>query len=707
MTYSGDIEDRISLWMEEEGVAHFPDRMLEETFGHTREMRQTGSSRWRTLPTLRSMGMLAAAGAAAVVIVVVGFVFLRSLPSQPGVGASPTPASSADVRTPFLGIWVSTSDADGGTQTMTVTIAPQALVDIVVTDTIATVCDFTPSTMTAIGSVEGTMLVMPEPDYRCDDGSVPQTASGPPLAEQLRNYALILDSDSDSLSDEFGGLWRRVDAMAPIPEPVDGPTEPVDGPTGAPAIEGSMWPQTSLADVRAAQDLADAGDPAYTWQVDASLVGDAAPWGAEVLDRFLREGLGWEEFEHFDGMAYGEAGSYYTELVFFRCQPGATNPLYPDDPAGGGCAPTIDEFSYETVMLTLERPARRDRSGIWVVTEWQMSEPRDEFSLFEHLYPDFAFRQVQQVAPPTDGEAAELVETFLEARLDGEGAEQYLHLHPGEDPISNAELVPMLLYATTDGDPYERYELERTAAPEWPAGWAEFRTRLFAEDGTVVEQSYAVIRQEDGNLGLLYGYPTTGDSPTTENGQAVSIPYSFMGGRVTFEAVDQWDADRLEPGSDGGGTYGFSVFERDYEGRFELVVDPLPVEGGCEPGSIPSAAAALAQSIGSDPDLEATEPVAVSVGGIDAIQMDVVSAPGASACGEGSGAPRVITDGGDSTWAPGWLNEENGRMRLYLLDLPGAAAEVLAIAISAPASEFERVVDEATRIIDSIEFHTP
>ncbi len=108
MTQQRDIEEHLSLWMEEEGATHFPDRVLEATFGQTRNLRQVGSSRWRTFPMLRSFGMLAAAGAAAVMVVVVGALFLRPLPGQPGVGASP----SANPRTPFVQV-VSYTSPDG------------------------------------------------------------------------------------------------------------------------------------------------------------------------------------------------------------------------------------------------------------------------------------------------------------------------------------------------------------------------------------------------------------------------------------------------------------------------------------------------------------------------------------------------------------------------------------------------------------------
>jgi hypothetical protein len=144
----------------------------------------------------------------------------------------------------------------------------------------------------------------------------------------------------------------------------------------------------------------------------------------------------------------------------------------------------------------------------------------------------------------------------------------------------------------------------------------------------------------------------------------------------------------------------------EYDERVVLVADPLPVETGCEVGPAPADAEALAQSIRTDPDLDVSEPVAVSVGGIEGVRMDVVAAPGASNC-EGEESPGVL--------AATELNDESrlvempvgSRMRLYLVDLPEEiSARILAIAIAAPESRFDQVVEAAAPIVDSVEFHT-
>ena len=127
-----------------------------------------------------------------------------------------------------------------------------------------------------------------------------------------------------------------------------------------------------------------------------------------------------------------------------------------------------------------------------------------------------------------------------------------------------------------------------------------------------------------------------------------------------------------------------------------IATDPLPVETGCENGPAPADAEALARSIMADPDFETIGTVPVRIAGIDGLQMDVVVTRQPNVCYWPVGT-RVRT--GPS--APGW------RMRLYLIDYPGESAQVLTIAVIAPETDFERVLEEATPIVESLEFHTP
>jgi len=598
---------------------------------------------------------------------------------------------NVEPRSPFAGTWVNTADADGGTQTMTVNVSVAGAVDIKVLDDIATVCSGTSSTMTGTGHLEGsTKLVIPSPAYTCDDGTEAKALSGPPLAEQLRNLTFIYHPETDTLSlgSDRGVVWWREGAREVSPAPTIATTTPI-------------WPQSSLEEARKAQELADAGDPNYTWQVDPVLASNEEmasnanlyPWDSEVVERFLREELGWEAWGiGRSGVFAGAPGGPYDEFMLIRCAPGRTNPLYPEMPSDvRGCAPTIDDFRYETVRIDLEQPGRRGPSGIWVVTRWEMLQPVEPHSLYEHLYPHYELGQVEQVAPPSDAEVIALLEAFLGARVDGVGAEQYVHRHPdGWDD----EEAP-ILYATTGGSPYERFEIVRRQGPVWPTGWIEFRLRLFAEDGTVVEQSFIVVRQEDGRLGLMYGLPFETDLfATTENGQPVPVPYRFLDGEVTFAAAPPWNdtiLDRTFTVLGGVGRGSASQFT-----MFAIAADPL-TGSGCEAGPPPADLEALVQSIRSNPELEATAPVAASVGGIHALRMDVV-APGTPQVGDCS--PIVL----DKLWVP----QGDGRMRLYLLDLPeGMSGRILAIAISALDSEFEYVMEAAAPVLDSFEFHTP
>lgn len=617
----------------------------------------------------RAFSLVAVPVAAAGLVLVVS-ILLSSRPT------GPEPAS--DPESPFLGTWV-TADLDGSTPTMILEASTDGVVEIVVVDDYAAVCSGAPSTMIGTGRFEGdSVVVIPAPVLTCDDGSQPEALSGPPLEEQLPNLTFTYDPESDILTDNFGLVWDREGSERPSPDPTA---------TG-------WWPQSSAEEVAEAQERADAGDPDYTWQLDPELDGDAAPWGAEIFARFIEEELGWEEFiGGWDGSGYlsmGAGGGVYQGVAFIRCAPGETNPLshlYADAPPEiRACAPTIDELRYETVSVDVSQPGRRGPEGIWVVDRWEMrqSKSSDPGSLFEILYREFD-GQVEQVVPPSDAEVTALLQAFLRARVDGESAEQYLLREPKESAFEDVP-VP-LLYATTGGAAYERFEIERVQGPVWPSGWTESKVRLFAEGGTVVEQSFVVVRLENGPLGLTYGYPFTDQLPTTENGQTVPLPYSILDGEVTFAAAPPWRYWDQGPTS-------MSLAG----GRNENVViaaDPLSTGAGCEKGPAAADAEALARRIMADPDFETIGTTPVRIAGIDGLQMDVA----------------VVTDDwGVCFWSQLALElqlpPDALRMRLYLINYPGDAAQVLTIAVIAPEEAFEHVLAEATSIVESITIHT-
>ncbi len=450
-----------------------------------------------------------------------------------------------------------------------------------------------------------------------------------------------------------------------------------------PQSSGNAWPQSTLEEVRQAQARADAGDPGYTWQVDPQLSSEEAWWGylerqgAKVVQRFLREELGWDH-ALFWGFATGDgpgaADGAIRGIVYLRCAPGKTNPLYPIAGKVLGadrCAPTIDDLRYETVILDLIQLDRRGPTGIWVV-----SRPLT-------IPPYFAQADPRVV----EKEATARLQDFLKARVQGRGAEGFGSV---TQSWHTSQELP-LLYATTSGAPYERFEIERVDGPNWPGGNMEFKVRLFAAGGaTVVEERVRVI-VDGGQVELGY-LPVA----TTENGQPVPVLYAWFDGTTTARAAYPW-AEYTDFAN------GLAL-NKNWDERFNLVGNPWPVETGCEPGQAPADAEALARAIRSDPDFETTAPVTVRVGGIEALRMDVITAPGASVC-EAYPAQMVLQPDGANDHS-GLALKEGGRMRLYLLNLPkGSATRILALAIVAPVARFESVIKAAAPILDSIKFH--
>jgi hypothetical protein len=574
---------------------------------------------------------------------------------------------AGDPRGPFLGTWVSI-DLDGSTQTMVIRASGGEAVEIVLHDDGATVCSGAPATITGTGRLEGdTDLVIPSPALTCDDGSEPNAPGGPPLEEQLRNMTFVHDPETDTLTDSQV-VWERVGGEGPTP-----------GPTAA----AGMWPQTSPEEVRQAQERADAGDPDYTWQVDAQLAADDLGTyerlyngRVELVDRFLREVLGWEAY--MQNVLVGGADYSLTDQRFLRCAPGRTNPLYPPQPdskeAGESCAPTLDELTYESVSLDLVQPGRQGPGGIWVVSNWRPTT-------FAQADPAVA-----------EAQATERLKGFLAARIDGRGAEGYVDVY-----ADWLEPQVPLLYATTSGAPYERSEFERVSGPRWPyGGYIYFKIRLFAKDGTLVEQEI-YSHWDGGRSAGIAGGLALGLTPTTENGHPVPMLFAQFDGEVTYSSPSQ---------------NSMMVGAHPDDGLIDFT-DPAVFWSKCgdrklgrwlstAQGPVPADAAAFAQAVSADPNFETTAPVAARVGGAEAVVMDVVLSPGGRVCSA------YRTDSHRWIHALGCCAHQPGqRLRLFLVDLPkGMSMRTLAITVMAPEARFDDAIADATPIIDSIEFHT-
>ena len=128
--------------------------------------------------------------------------------SRPEITAIPVqPASLA-------GTWKATDPPPGGSHlTMEVIARPNGIYGVTIRADHASECDGAMSTMTGVGGALGTSaIVIPHPDYVCDDGTEAEAPSGPPLEEQLRYFSFSYDSLRDALYDPAGREWTRVEA---------------------------------------------------------------------------------------------------------------------------------------------------------------------------------------------------------------------------------------------------------------------------------------------------------------------------------------------------------------------------------------------------------------------------------------------------------------------------------------------------------------
>jgi hypothetical protein len=461
---------------------------------------------------------------------------------------------------------------------------------------------------------------------------------------------------------------------SPPPEP-----SPTSDPSPTPIqTSGGMWPQASLAEVRQAQALADAGEPSVMWQVTGVIELQLAqhhPKDAPIFLRFLEDRLGWENYRWDEAFAHPD-GLVDGDVVYVRCADGKAVDRYRiPDPRLRGCAPTSDDGRHETVKINIAQLDRKGPGGIWVVTNWEITEPATE------------------AGAPSDAELQASLGAFLQARIDGEGAEAFVDVSEyaflAEDWVEPT--VP-LLYATSSGKPYERSAYDVVDGPAWPTGTMQVEARLFADgDKTVVEQRFLLERDETGLLRVVYRF-----EPGTEDGRSVRVTYGFLDGVVTyrtdlplapsqdgFRAPDRLAVDGLLPNDDAPRRV--AVF----------LADPRAIGPDCTEGAASGDAATLAARIGANPTFDAAVPAAITVGGIPALQMDVVLGQEAGRCS----AP-LLTDAAFHVGAD--------RARITLLDLPpGSNARVLAIVTITDEDSFETVTSYAARIVGSIEIHAP
>lgn len=438
------------------------------------------------------------------------------------------------------------------------------------------------------------------------------------------------------------------------------------------------WPQATIEEARKAQERADAGDPEYTWQLDPALLNGERPTDAAIFSRFLTEELGWDGFRCCAERAHGESMHWpaVDEADFVRCAADATNPLYPDDPRGRSCAPTLDDGGYERVRVTAGQPLESTPNGIWTI---QRSVPQSPF---------------HQTTPPSDAEIADEVEPFLQARVNGTGAERHVDSDPAEIP---------LLYAASDGARYERFEHEVLEGPLWPYGSVVVNARLFANGGqTVVEQAFRL------EAGFLEYRPI---SPTTEDGAPVPDAYNILGGQVRFAAGQSWEPGVYGPGFFYRSAPNIAGFTRE-EDRAQLFIvlsDPLAPTGSCAVGDPARSADALVSSIRTRSNLSVSEPQPARIGSIDAVQLDITAAEGegcmvsayrsrGSARQEAAVLSAADDNGRPELW---WSVGRHDRARLYAFDIPGSRARTAAILITAPETDFQAVAEAAQPILDS------
>jgi hypothetical protein len=357
------------------------------------------------------------------------------------------------------------------------------------------------------------------------------------------------------------------------------------------------------------------------------------------------------------------------------------------DEAGRVCAGLGQLASDRSLVVArLARPANSaepsscDRTG-----STRPRQPRLELTLDESTEPDQLVDSSggvwhKQPAPPPDAEDAALLQTFLAARVAGQGAEQHVGRHLQRD-----DRMP-LLYANTSGAAYERFEIERVQDED---RGARYTVRLFTAGGTMVEQGLGVfdgVGDQDGQRVVAYS------GPTLEDGRAVLLPFDLHDGEVRFGVSSTWDVEWVDDAV-GSFRHRFLTGAGSQGSAIVIAAEPLSVGAACINRPAPADAKALARNIVSGSGHEVSDPVPVRIAGIDGLQVDVAVADGA--------VEFLCTF--EESRTLGGIQSGGNRMRLYLLDRPGDSRGVVTIAVMSHPDEFHDTIAEVAPILNSVD----
>lgn len=223
----------------------------------------------------------------------------------------------------------------------------------------------------------------------------------------------------------------------------------------ATAAWAGLWPQDSLQEAEEAQNAADEGSETHVWQT--------ALQGEEVALRYAREELGWTNPHRLD-LRVPEGASNLVRWRIYECAPG-NNTAYPEK----DCIPPANG-EYPAAAITLERLIHEKEGGLWFVTD------------IEHI-------AIIEATPPSTEEVRAFMTAFMEQRIVGSGAEEYVSPKGLEGFNGDGDLLP--LYGS-----YRDFILVFLDGPLWPDGTYEVGVRIIDESGATLEDTLFVSPTE-------------------------------------------------------------------------------------------------------------------------------------------------------------------------------------------------------------------